>query len=923
MPGFMDDEIKNLQLDRPGRGKSAEQMKKHTLHEHFDNKPIERALYLLTKGDEVQKISIIQQLPQLVQFDENATYTRILPKIQQELPSSSCEFQINASKIFQIFLNKPKAPPNLLTAVLQGIESRDLIVVNAWLETLIAVIPTLQEESIRKEILPIAVTKAGLTQPVMSRIATCSILGKVAIHPKFKPLDIKKDVLPIVQSLCQDVQPEVRAAICQQLPNVAQGLGEEFVKSHLLPCLVELASDNNPVVRSAAISSIVNMLKYMNAETKKSTIVPLVKKLFDKSVSIQDVTAGAVAKEIGVLIQGLLSCLSTNETTNFLNIYKTLARRGISTRTGDAKYGDPSMDVLCRDRCAYNLPAMLQITMNVVPDQLEQMYAIFRELAADPCYIVRRTVGGCVHEIARILGANNKIMKPDFVRLLRDDAEEVLQTLVPNLANTLELFCKHGVLSKEKADQGAMEIGRAMLKCQLELTKGYNWRLLSDYLAQLERLPQVVPSDFIHQHFTPVVLSNALNGRARPVRAQAVRTLLMFLRYNNKENQQKWLRDSLISELCYSNSCYTRKIYIILCSHALEIFPEKYFKDYFFIPLISLADDPVPNIKYMFINLLPHLNKILTGPQDGKLKQILSEALNKIERNEKDGDVVLNLKQKLKQSTNIAPAKMAPVQASYPRPEPVLPQRTPSKSTVTSIASRGGRGGGAASYGDMTFLEQHFYIDAGINLPELEGTNLNKEETEYFPDSVLTEQIDIEDLDETDLKALEIATTNITDDVKVNLRKLTKKSDERNIEIEDKSTTVNKRHSSVFSTNCLETRTRKHNNRRSLNIPIREQSKIPVSRSSKEITHTTSNKLKSNKNNEVSCNINKSANGKAPRPKSTIVDSSYKDVSKTASLVRQNSADSLCLENMSNVKENVLPTKINSKQQSNLPLFIG
>lgn len=75
-----------------------------------------------------------------------------MPKIQQELPTSSCEFHINASKIFQQFLEKPKAPSNLLIAVLQGIESRDLIVVNAWLETLIAVIPTLNDDSIRKEV---------------------------------------------------------------------------------------------------------------------------------------------------------------------------------------------------------------------------------------------------------------------------------------------------------------------------------------------------------------------------------------------------------------------------------------------------------------------------------------------------------------------------------------------------------------------------------------------------------------------------------------------------------------------------------------------------------------------------------------------------------------------------------------------------
>lgn len=111
-----------------------------------------------------------------------------------------------------------------------------------------------------------------------------------------------------------------------------------------------------------------------------------------------------------------------------------------------------------------------------------------------------------------ILGPNSKLIKADLVRLLRDDAEEVLQMLVPHIGNTLLLLCQFGTLSRDKADQSTMEIGRALLKCQLELTKGYNWRLLEQLLKEQERLPECMPSDFIHQHFTPVILGNVMNG---------------------------------------------------------------------------------------------------------------------------------------------------------------------------------------------------------------------------------------------------------------------------------------------------------------------------------------------------------------------------------------------------------------------------
>lgn len=143
---------------------------------------------------------------------------------------------------------------------------------------------------------------------------------------------------------------------------------------------------------------------------------------------------------------------------------------------------------------------------------MDVLYTIFRDLAGDPCYIVRRAVAGCIHEVAKILGPQNRMLKADFVRLLRDDAEDVLQMLVPNLKSTLTLLAQFGFLSKDRTDQTTMEISRAVLKCQIELAKGYNWRLLATFIEQLESLPLCMPCDFIHQHFTPIILGNAANG---------------------------------------------------------------------------------------------------------------------------------------------------------------------------------------------------------------------------------------------------------------------------------------------------------------------------------------------------------------------------------------------------------------------------
>lgn len=119
-----------------------------------------------------------------------------------------------------------------------------------------------------------------------------------------------------------------------------------------------------------------------------------------------------------------------------------------------------------------------------------------------------------------------------MVRLLRDDAEEVLQMLVPHIGLTLESFCIFGTLSKESASHATLEVGRALLKCQVELAKGTNWRLLTHFLHQMEHLPNCMPADFIHQHFTPNIMNIAVAG-VRTDSRDALLSLIDTKQYHN------------------------------------------------------------------------------------------------------------------------------------------------------------------------------------------------------------------------------------------------------------------------------------------------------------------------------------------------------------------------------------------------------
>ncbi|XP_030746538.1 serine/threonine-protein phosphatase 4 regulatory subunit 4-like isoform X4 [Sitophilus oryzae] len=646
----MDEEMRMLQLDKPGQGKSLTEIQKHSIDEAlFVNKSTERAVYILSRGDGLQKLSVISSLPELLNIDKNGALSKIIPKVQQELLNASTEFNLAASKMFIILINM-EISANLIPQILQGIENKDPIIANAWMETLLSVIPSLKENVIKHEILKCAVSKSQLSKAAYFRVSSCRILGKLSVHPAMNSFDVKKDILPLVQSLCQDCFHEVRAAMCNEIPNVAKGLhnlGDAVVKINLLPLLVELSSDENIYVRSIAIDSVIMTIPYLGSDTTKGTIIPLIKKLCNRSVSEGDTTYTAIANNFRKLIVHTRPYLTTNDALWFLDYFIHISKKGLTLVV--ELDSDPSVSMLCRESCARSIPTVTSMVLAEIPNEINiKWYHTFKDLAGDPCYIVRKAVAATLDETIRVLGSDSKLIVSEFAKLLRDDDEEVLQEMVPKISTNLEVFSTTGVLSRDLALQATLDIGRALLKCATQVFKTFNWRMKESILVQFEVLPMVMPSDFIHQHFTQFIINASLNGKAKPVRSQATRTLLIFLRYNAKDNHRKWILESISNRLCNANCCYTRQIFINLCIHAISIFSKKFFKEHFYLPLLSLTDDPVSVVRLSVIKLCPILKQMLSLPDDRALQLKLENILSKMEMIESDIDVIRALRCKLK-----------------------------------------------------------------------------------------------------------------------------------------------------------------------------------------------------------------------------------------------------------------------------------
>ncbi|XP_070577702.1 serine/threonine-protein phosphatase 4 regulatory subunit 4-like isoform X14 [Ptychodera flava] len=641
--------------------KSAEEIDRLTVDEKLGD--IERAVYLLSSGQEVQRISVIKSLPQLLRDHNADCMKRVVPKVKEVLHVAGSDVQVAATQAFLTIIENqivsyPVFAQTFLQSMLQSIDNRDPAlrqkrkeqeleaIAYSWLETLLEVISFLPKDIIKKEILTITISKGQLSQSVHSRLASCKILGRVAT--KFDSFMIKKEILPLVTSLCQDVDYEVRGCMCRQLDAVARGLGLESTKSAILPELVELSNDEESFVRLAALETVVSLLSLLDDETCVNTIIPLMCRFCENALQNEDPTLPSVAHQFGRLCHGLSVNLNEDQKIWFLDFYRRMCVLGLTE--GKSKSSDRMTPNLlnifeeedsyaeCRQCAGYNFPCMV---LFAGPRNFKtELYSTFSSLCDDPHRLVRRTVACGFHEVAKLLGSSVLMIQQELINLLKDDSPEVLEGLVPHVPETLEMFAKGGgnVVTESKLT-GLADLVPALMAAESQAACSRRWRLHRDLITQFECLPKCLTSDQIYYKFLPVLFKHLTTNRVLPVKLAAARTICVFIRHNRKLEQRQELCCRLIEECCHGNSSWKRILFMDICKILMEMFSKMFFKEYFYEFVLELAQDPVANVRLKFCHLLPALKKQIKLPTDRPLLQQLELMVRRLMAHEKDRDV--------------------------------------------------------------------------------------------------------------------------------------------------------------------------------------------------------------------------------------------------------------------------------------------
>ncbi|KAG8126453.1 hypothetical protein E2320_021522, partial [Naja naja] len=568
------------------------------------------------------------------------TLRRVLPKVREVLPVAGVEMQLTAAVSLLTILQEESISihtysHSFLQLILQNLEHRDAGVSNAWLDTLLAAIEALPKETIRHEILNPLVSKAQLSQTLQSRLVSCKILGKLA--NKFEAHIIKREILPLVKSLCQDVEYEVRSYMCRQLELIAQGIGTELTKNVVLPELVELARDEGSSVRLAAFETLVNLLEMFDADDRSQTVLPLVKSFCEKSFKADESILVSLSFHLGKLCNGLYGIFTPEQHLRFLEFYKKLCTLGLEQENGhnDNQIQLQTLEqekkyISVRKNCAYNLPAMM---IFVDPKNFNlELYSTFFCFCHDPEVPVRHTMASSFYEVAKLLNTDVYIIHKELIALLQDESVEVIDALINNLPEILELLSTGGENSgSENKLLNFPELIPALTRAEQRAATSLKWRTHEKLLQKYACLPHVISSDQIYYRFLHRMLTIIMTNNVLPVQRAAARTLCIYLRYN---------------QLGQGKSYWNRLRFLDTCEFIIDLFSKSFFCEYFFLPVLELTHDPVANVRMKLCYLLPKVKSTLKVPTDKHLLQQLEMSVRKLLCEEKDKDV-LNIVKKM------------------------------------------------------------------------------------------------------------------------------------------------------------------------------------------------------------------------------------------------------------------------------------
>ncbi|UMM17593.1 hypothetical protein L5515_014062 [Caenorhabditis briggsae] len=598
--------------------------------------PLDQALINLEDGSEVQKLTAIRTFPDILDTsDGEKCLLKMLPAIQKclKVEKSNLDLHCEAAVVYKSIIQNEELVKKfqgivdlLLENILQNIQNqKEHLSAAAWLETIVEVADKLSLSSIKQFIIPVIQTQAEPVQRVQRRIIATKIINRLAMF--LPPNEIRKDLCPIVSTLCKDANSNVRVAVAQRLFVVANSLKNSHdVVSCLLQSYVHLLNDEEMNVREAAMNSLTDSFSLFTRDARKHTLFSVIKKLTEEALEKKNEGLPVISNNFGKWSWELNELLDQLDKSWVLNTYCKMVQISDELCEGPQK----NIRNVLKKTCCYNYPCML----TMFKKQVDRLLPFLEMFCTDHDEEVRISIAASYHEIL-IMFPDKDDLIPPFIELLHGGSSDVIAKISHNLSKILPILYEN--VKDNPGKTTIQQLDRLLIGCNQILRTSSSWRSHEALLKSLKALSGCIEEETIVDTFVPLLKKEVLNVRAIPCRITACETLLILMRSISKEETRKNIIKFFNDDLSNHNCCYRRMTYIDVAEIVLSVFSKRIFIENFLDDTLRLTSDPVSNIRIRAIKFLSKIKSRLQLAQDEevllKIENSVKERLKSTEQN--------------------------------------------------------------------------------------------------------------------------------------------------------------------------------------------------------------------------------------------------------------------------------------------------
>ncbi|KAG2188147.1 hypothetical protein INT44_000898, partial [Umbelopsis vinacea] len=398
-------------------------------------------------------------------------------------------------------------------------------------------------------------------------------------HTKLTPETVD-EMRKLFARLAHDDTPMVRRAAAKSLPKLAIVLSKEQLLSDLIPLIDSLSRDEQDSVRLLVVEAVISIAEKLDPEETKTHLLPILKNMIsDRSWRVRYMIAEkyiALSKAVGDEI------VKSDLITSFVQILK-----------------DNEAEV--RTAACSQLPGFASLIDREVV--LGTFVACTKDLITDTAQQVRAMLATHISGLAPILGKEQTLenLQPLFLQLLKDESSDVRLNIIRQLEQVNNVI-------------GIEMLSQSILPAVVELAEDKQWRVRLAIIEYIPTLARQLGPDMFDKQLGTMCMS-WLADPVFSIREAAIVNLKQLIEVFGSE----WATATVIPQISTmaADSNYLHRMTTLFAIATIASTLDCKLLDESVLPIVlSLANDPIPNIRFNVAKTLEALVPLLKQSDD-------------------------------------------------------------------------------------------------------------------------------------------------------------------------------------------------------------------------------------------------------------------------------------------------------------------